>query len=55
VIFSATLAGFFIGGYDGSFGPGTATFLLLASMVFLHMRTREASANALAKNRFRMW
>ena len=42
----ATLAGFFIGGYDGIFGPGTGTFLLLAFMLFLHMSTREASANA---------
>jgi len=46
VIFRATLAGFFIGGYDGIFGPGTGTFLLLAFMVFLQMSTREASANA---------
>jgi uncharacterized membrane protein YfcA len=42
----AIIAGFFIGGYDGIFGPGTGTFLLLAFMVFLHMSTREASANA---------
>jgi len=46
IIFRAILAGFFIGGYDGIFGPGTGTFLLLAFMVFLHMSTREASANA---------
>ena len=42
----SSMAGFFIGGYDGIFGPGTGTFLLLAFMVFLHMSTREASANA---------
>lgn len=46
VAFRSTLAGFFIGGYDGIFGPGTGTFLLLAFMLFLHMSTREASANA---------
>ncbi|HEY5674261.1 MAG TPA: TSUP family transporter [Malonomonas sp.] len=46
VIVRASLAGFFIGGYDGIFGPGTGTFLLLAFMIFLHMSTREASANA---------
>ena len=46
IAFRAILAGFFIGGYDGIFGPGTGTFLLLAFMVFLHMGTREASANA---------
>ncbi|MEA3545692.1 MAG: TSUP family transporter [Thermodesulfobacteriota bacterium] len=45
-VFRATLAGFFIGGYDGIFGPGTGTFLLLVFMLFLHMSTREASANA---------
>lgn len=46
IITRAILAGFFIGGYDGIFGPGTGTFLLLAFMVFLQMSTREASANA---------
>lgn len=46
IVFRATAAGLFIGGYDGIFGPGTGTFLLLAFMVFLHMKTREASANA---------
>ena len=46
VLIRASLAGFFIGGYDGIFGPGTGTFLLLAFMVFLQMNTREASANA---------
>lgn len=46
IIVRAILAGLFIGGYDGIFGPGTGTFLLLAFMVFLHMSSREASANA---------
>lgn len=46
IIVRAILAGFVLGGYDGIFGPGTGTFLLLAFMVFLHMSTREASANA---------
>ncbi len=46
VIFRATLTGLLLGGYDGIFGPGTGTFLLLAFMIFLHMSTREASANA---------
>ena len=45
VIFRAILAGFLLGGYDGIFGPGTGTFLLLAFMLFLHMGAREASAN----------
>jgi len=42
----SALAGLVIGGYDGIFGPGTGTFLLLAFMLFLHMSAREASANA---------
>jgi uncharacterized membrane protein YfcA len=46
IVCRTTLAGFFLGGYDGIFGPGTGTFLLLAFMLFLHMSTREASANA---------
>jgi len=46
VVLRSILAGFFIGGYDGIFGPGTGTFLLLAFLLFLNMSTREASANA---------
>ncbi len=42
----ASLSGLLIGGYDGIFGPGTGTFLLLAFMMTLSMTTREASANA---------
>jgi len=50
VMSRAGLAGFFIGGYDGIFGPGTGTFLLLAFMVFLNMNPREASTNARVVN-----
>lgn len=46
MVLRAVLSGFFIGGYDGIFGPGTGTFLLLAFMIFLQMESREASANA---------
>ncbi len=46
VISRATFLGLFLGGYDGIFGPGTGTFLLLAFMLLLHMSSREASANA---------
>ncbi len=42
----SALAGLIIGGYDGIFGPGTGTFLLLSFMVFLRMTPRQASANA---------
>ncbi len=45
-VIRATLAGLLIGGYDGIFGPGTGTFLLLAFMALLHMSTRDAAANA---------
>jgi uncharacterized membrane protein YfcA len=44
--FRASIIGFVIGGYDGLFGPGTGTFMLLGFMAFLNMTTREASANA---------
>ncbi|MCW9049365.1 MAG: TSUP family transporter [Deltaproteobacteria bacterium] len=50
IITRAILAGFFIGAYDGIFGPGTGTFLLFAFMIFLHMNTREASANGRVVN-----
>ena len=46
VVGRATFFGLFLGGYDGIFGPGTGTFLLLAFMLLLHMSSREASANA---------
>ena len=37
-------AAFFIGGYDGFYGPGTGTFLLLILTGAAHMDTRNASA-----------
>ncbi len=46
VLVRAGLIGLLLGGYDGIFGPGTGTFLLLAFMILLHMNTKEASANA---------
>ena len=45
-IIRVTLIGFLLGGYDGLFGPGTGTFILLAFMAFLNLSAREASANA---------
>ena len=45
-IIRVMLIGLVMGGYDGLFGPGTGTFILLAFMAFLHMSAREASANA---------
>lgn len=37
---------FFIGMYDGFFGPGTGSFLLIAFYVFLHLQLLQASATA---------
>ena len=35
-----------IGAYDGLFGPGTGTFLLVAFLVILEMNSLQAAANA---------
>ncbi len=45
-VLRASVIGLFVGGYDGLFGPGTGTFMLLAFMAFLNFSAREASANA---------
>ncbi len=45
-VITATLIGFFIGGYDGFFGPGTGTFLIIAFIYFLNFSMKYASANA---------
>lgn len=45
-VIRASAIGLLIGGYDGLFGPGTGTFMLLAFMAFLNFSAREASANA---------
>ena len=42
--------GFFIGVYDGFFGPGTGTFLAIAFSAFLSMDLLQASANARLTN-----
>lgn len=39
-----------IGAYDGFFGPGTGTFLILANVSMLGLTMREASADAKATN-----
>lgn len=40
----AVLAAFFIGGYDGFYGPGTGTFLILVLTGAARMNARSASA-----------
>ncbi|WP_156722730.1 sulfite exporter TauE/SafE family protein [Streptomyces apocyni] len=46
VIAAIVLAGLGIGFYDGLFGPGTGTFLVLALSAILHMDLVHASATA---------
>lgn len=41
---AAILAAFFVGGYDGFYGPGTGTFLILILTGAARMEVREASA-----------
>lgn len=40
------LMGFFIGGYDGFFGPGTGSFFIIAQHLILRMGLVRASATA---------
>lgn len=40
----AWIGAFFIGGYDGFYGPGTGTFLILVFMGLAHMTSMEAAA-----------
>jgi uncharacterized membrane protein YfcA len=39
-----------VGGWDGFFGPGTGTFLILGFVTLLHLSLRSASANAKVVN-----
>jgi uncharacterized membrane protein YfcA len=46
LIMQAFFISFVIGGYDGLFGPGTGTFLLIAFLLVLKMSPIQAAANA---------
>ncbi|CBW26051.1 putative integral membrane protein [Halobacteriovorax marinus SJ] len=46
LIIRCSLIGFIIGGYDGFFGPGTGTFLIVAMVLFLNYGLHQASASA---------
>lgn len=46
----ASAIGAAIGFYDGFFGPGTGTFLIIGFVVLLHLTLQEASANAKVVN-----
>lgn len=43
---TATIAAFVIGCYDGFYGPGTGTFLIIAFTVFAKLSIRTANAQA---------
>ena len=46
----AGLLALLIGGYDGFFGPGTGTFLIIGFVMLLHLSLQEATANAKVVN-----
>lgn len=43
---TAILSSFFVGMYDGFYGPGTGTFLIIAFTVFARLNLRTANAQA---------
>lgn len=43
---TAILAAFVIGGYDGFYGPGTGTFLIIAFTAFANLSLRSANGQA---------
>lgn len=43
---TATIAAFFIGMYDGFYGPGTGTFLIIAFTIFAKLSIKTANAQA---------
>jgi uncharacterized protein len=45
-VVAATAIGFIFGLYDGFFGPGTGTFLIVTQVMFLHATLSEATADA---------
>lgn len=45
VVLIGTVSAFFIGCYDGFYGPGTGTFLLICFTAILGMDVKEASGN----------
>lgn len=49
-VLEGALIAFVVGAYDGFFGPGTGTFLIILFVTVLHFSLREASANAKVVN-----
>ncbi|WP_127716825.1 TSUP family transporter [Halobacteriovorax sp. HLS] len=50
LFFRSALTGLCIGFYDGFFGPGTGTFLIIALFLFLRMNALNANATARVLN-----
>ena len=50
IYITVCLSAFIIGAYDGFYGPGTGTFLIIAFTAFAHLSVRTASAQAKAIN-----
>ena len=46
----AAILALVLGAYDGFFGPGTGTFLIIGFVLLLHLTLQEASANAKVVN-----
>ena len=46
ILMSAILSSFVVGVYDGFYGPGTGTFLIIAFTIFARMSMRSANAQA---------
>jgi uncharacterized membrane protein YfcA len=49
-VLEGALIALVIGAYDGFFGPGTGTFLIIAFVTVLHFSLQQASANAKVVN-----
>jgi uncharacterized membrane protein YfcA len=49
-VLASALTGFVLGAYDGFFGPGTGTFLIIAGVALLGETLTEATANAKVVN-----
>lgn len=50
IILIASIAAFVIGMYDGFYGPGTGTFLIIVLNVFAHLSIKRANAQTKAIN-----
>ncbi|MEW6434491.1 MAG: TSUP family transporter [Myxococcota bacterium] len=49
-VLEGALIAFVVGAYDGFFGPGTGTFLIIAFVTVLHFSLQQATANAKVVN-----